>query len=59
MSADSANAVPPAQKPEKVYDKLPTDVQCAYYGAERLAASFAITHSIVILVSGTVSIKSM
>ena len=59
MSADSANAVPPAQKPEKVYDKIPTDVQCAYYGAERLAASFAITHSIVILVSGTVSIKSM
>ena len=52
MSADSANAVPPAQKPEKVYDKIPTEVQCAYYGAERLAASSAITHSIVILVSG-------
>ena len=30
----------------------PPDVQCAYYGAERLAALFSITHSIVILLTG-------
>ena len=49
--ADSINVVPRTQKPE-LYDEIPTEVQCANYGAERLATSFAITNSIVILVSG-------
>ena len=34
----------------------PPDVQCAYYGAERLAALFSITHSIVILLTGELTL---
>ena len=39
---------------ETTQPRPPPDVQCAYYGAERLAASFFITHSIVVLIDGTV-----
>ena len=39
---------------EATITRPPPDVQCAYYGAERLAASFFITHSIVVLIDGMV-----
>ena len=35
----------------------PPDVQCAYYGAERLAALFGTTHSIVILLTGKSTLR--
>ena len=41
---------------EPTQTRPPPDVQCAYYGAERLAASFFITHSIVVLMEGTVTV---
>ena len=43
---------------ESVYNNdPPPDVQCAYYGAERLAALFGTTHNIVILLTGKSTLR--
>ena len=39
---------------ESMETRVPPDVQCTYYGKERLSASFTITHSIVVLIEGMV-----
>ena len=39
---------------ESMETRVPPDVQCTYYGKERLSASFTITHCIVVLIEGMV-----
>ena len=39
---------------ESMETRVPPDVQCSYYGEQRLSASFTITHGIVVLLEGMV-----
>ena len=44
---------------ESMETRAPPDVQCTYYGKERLSASFTITHCIVVLIEGMVIYSQM
>jgi hypothetical protein len=51
----SENPVPSSKKPkvdEPLAPLMPKDVQCAFYGIERLRHSMDITHSMSVLLNG-------